>query len=141
MTIAVAAKSRLREPGLLRWEPGTERYRVRGGGATVLTLNAGDRVTITDVEGRQPCELVAFSPDGHPDAEALGGRAQVNATGLATVLANGGGDAPAVSAALPQAMNPDGARAVRLLDGDTRPGDVESFTVERDVICAIIAPG
>ena len=38
---------------------GVERYRVPGGGAAVVPISAGDRITIIDVEGRQPCEVLA----------------------------------------------------------------------------------
>ena len=49
-------QARLLEPGLLFLEPGIERYRVKGGGSTTVLLNAGDEVTIIDLEGQQPCE-------------------------------------------------------------------------------------
>jgi aminomethyltransferase len=142
MTVAAAVRPRLREPGLLRLDPGTERYRVRGGGATVLALNAGDRITITDVEGCQPCELFVFTSDGHEAAESLGVRSQGNATGLDSILADDGADSQYLGAALQQrGISLGEARAARLLSGDTRPGDGKSLTAERDVICVIIAPG
>src|SRR5262249_8964627 len=86
ITVVDGVRPRLREPGLLRLEPGTERYRVRGGGATVVALSAGDRITITDLEGRQRCELLVFSRDGCEDAAALGARAEARPEGLARVL-------------------------------------------------------
>jgi len=55
MIVAGVPRPRLREPGLLPLEPGTERYRVRGGGATIVTLSTGDRINIIDLEGRQRC--------------------------------------------------------------------------------------
>src|SRR6266850_3943628 len=98
--VAAADRARLREPGLLRLEPGTERYRVRGGGATALTLAAGDRITITDLEGCQRCELLVFSHAGLEDAAALRARADGPAEGLAAVLSRTREGDQAVVAAL-----------------------------------------
>src|SRR6185369_4965162 len=126
----------------LQLEPGTERYRVRGGGATVVALSAGDRITITDVEGRQRCEMSIFSPTGREDAAGLGARADVRSQGLAALLETSEEDARAVLAALRQhGIEARGALAVQLFLGDTRPGDRESFTAEREVICVVAAPG
>ncbi len=61
---AAGARPRLREPGLAGFTPGTERYRVAGGASLVVALQPGDRLTVTDIEGRQPCELVAFDAQG-----------------------------------------------------------------------------
>jgi hypothetical protein len=36
----------IREPGLPAFEPGTERYKVSGGGAIVAPIFRGDRVTV-----------------------------------------------------------------------------------------------
>ncbi len=134
------SRPRLREPGLLRVEPGSERYRVRGGGAVVLALAAGDRLTVTDLEGRQRCELAAFGPDGRPDAAALGARADGTSTALAALLA-GDQDARAAAALRRRGIDPAGAPALGLFGGDTRPGDRESFTAQRDVVCLVAAPG
>ena len=122
--------------------PGKERYRVPGGGAAVLTLAGGDRITLVDVEGGQPCELAAFSPEGRPDAEALGIRADSRLTGLSAALTRESEDAEAVAVALRQrGISIVDAPALHLFGGETRPGDRESFTAVRDAICVIAAPG
>jgi aminomethyltransferase len=72
MSLALATRPRLIEPGLPRLQPGVERYRVPGGGAVVLALFAGDRLELTDVEGRQRAELAVFTPAGREDSAALG---------------------------------------------------------------------
>jgi aminomethyltransferase len=137
-----AKRTRLREPGLLRLEPSTERYRVRGGGATALTLSADDRITITDLEGGQRCELVVFSREGREDAAALGARADGYAEGLVAVLAGKSeGDREVIAALGKFGINVQDARAVQLFGGRTRPGDHEAFIVEREVICVVVAPG
>ena len=87
MALALANRPRLIEPGLPKTEPGVERYRVAGGGALVLGLGAGDRLTLIDVEGSQRAELAAFSPDGHEDMAALGLLAAGKAAGINRLLA------------------------------------------------------
>ena len=109
-------RPRLREPGLAGFTPGTERYRVAGGASLVVALQPGDRLTVTDIEGRQPCELVAFDAQGRADGGVLGARADAAPTGLATILAGRDADgdkgARAVRAALSRrGLALDGARA------------------------------
>ena len=72
MTTTLPDQPRVLVPGLLMLGPGVERYRVTGGGATVLALDAGDELEIVDPEGRQPCELVAFDTAGRSDPGLLG---------------------------------------------------------------------
>ncbi len=142
MSVLTVTRPRLLEPGLLRLEPGVERYRVRGGGATVLPLAAGDQIIVIDVEGQQRCELVVFSPDGRESSAALGARADGRSEALTALLAADEEDAWAVRAVLEQRrINPVDAPAVQLFGGTTRPGDQESFTAERDLVCIIAAPG
>jgi aminomethyltransferase len=142
MSVVGTEGPRLRQPGLLQLEPGTERYRVRGGGAAVVALASGDRITITDVEGRQRCEMSIFSLAGCEDASALGARADGRSEGLAALLTSGEEDAQAVLAALRQrGIEARDSLAVQLFCGDTRPGERESFTAEHGVICIVTAPG
>ena len=51
--------SRPREPGLFARAPALERYRVAAGGLTLVALQPGDSLQVIDLEGRQPCELLA----------------------------------------------------------------------------------
>jgi aminomethyltransferase len=142
MLIAEAKRIRLREPGLLPLNPGTERYRVRGGGATTLSLLAGDRITITDLEGCQRCELIAFDREGREDTAALGLRADGPAEGLAAALfAKNESNRAAATLLGRLGINASDARAVQLFRGQTRAGDHQSFVAEREVICVVLAPG
>src|SRR5271168_679874 len=87
MAVTLAERPRLLEPGLPRFEPGMERYRVAGGGAVVVALSAGDRLTLIDLEGRQRAEVAVFSPAGAEDPAALGLSAKGPAAGISRLLA------------------------------------------------------
>jgi hypothetical protein len=79
-------KPRFIEPGIPVFDPGTERYFVRGGGAVILRLLPDDELTIVDLEGRQRCELALFAPDGRPDPAALGLRDEATSCGIERLL-------------------------------------------------------
>ncbi|MDY0882201.1 DUF1989 domain-containing protein [Dongia soli] len=147
-----APKLRVREPGLPRFAPGVEHYRVLGGGAVILHLFAGDRVEVIDREGRQPCEVAAFAPGtagsgAKPDLAALGLTAKQDSPGINRLLRGeiGSDDwlaGPQVAAGLRKRGIPLGVdKVARLLDGDTRPGDKVSLRAERDVDVIFHAAG
>ncbi|WP_313466337.1 hypothetical protein, partial [Pseudomonas nitroreducens] len=52
--------------------PALERHRVAPGGLTVISLEAGDRLQVIDLEGDQPAELLAFAAGGRPALAELG---------------------------------------------------------------------
>ena len=132
----------LLEPGCLPLEPGTERYRVKGGGSITLALNAGDEATIIDLEGIQRCELVVLGPDGNDDAAALGIKADSRSQGLASLLRGDGEDTHALLCFLDQlAVEAGEAPAVQLFSGETRAGTQETFKADRSVFCIVTAPG
>ena len=142
MSVARASLPQLFAGGPLNLEPGTERYRVPGGGAVALKLAAGDRIAITDPEGWQVCELAAFSAGGGEDVKALGTRPDSKLTAFTTDSASRDEDTQAAILRLRQfGIDAMDAPAVRLFGDSSRPGDRESFTAERDVICVIAAPG
>ena len=60
------------EPGLFARAPAIERYRVAGGGLTLIALEPGDTLQVIDIEGLQPCELLAFDRLGRTTLAALG---------------------------------------------------------------------
>ena len=133
---------RVLEPGLRRLPPGTERYVVRGGGATVLPLRAGDRLEIVDPEGRQRAELVAFDGKGNADAGILGMRARGAARALAAMVESADEDARRVAASLrSRGLDLAGARAAHLFAPDSAPGERETLSAERDGVVFLAAPG
>lgn len=135
-------RPRLREPGLRRLGPDLEHYSVRGGGCQLLHLKAGDRLTLRDLEGRQPGEILAFDAQGRAAATALGTTADARAAGLRAAIDRGDEDARAVARAAERlGLQLAGARAVRCFSDSGRAGAEESFPVLRDIAAIVLAPG
>ena len=137
-----SVRPRLREPGLIPFTPGVERFRARGGGACVAVLDAGDRIELTDREGYQRCELTVLSPGGAEDFEALGQRPDGKAEGLAGLVTRDEEGAGAVAAALAaHGLDAGGAHAAFCFGDGSPAGASVSFVAERAAICFIAAPG
>ena len=127
-------------PGAL--QPGNERYHVPGAGAVLMDIEPGDRVTIQNPEGGQPCELVAFEPGGRIDPSIIGTRGNSDASGLKALLVNGDESLSKFRLGLTRRQVDLGrADAVRLFDGSTPAGTEESFTVTRTGTLVVAAPG
>ncbi len=129
-------------PGLLPREPGLERYRVAGGAAIALELRRDDSMTVIDLEGRQACELLAFSSRGMPDPGALDLAADDPPDGILAILTGGAQGA----AELARDLNARGlavsrGRAARLFGSNGEPGGTRDFRAHRSCTCVIAAPG
>lgn len=68
----VPLRSSILRPGIRSLAAGTERYVVGGGTSLSVAVEAGDRLTLKDVEGLQACEISATGADGRLDAAILG---------------------------------------------------------------------
>lgn len=139
--------ARIREPGIIPFIPGLERYRVRGAGCLTLSLLAGDRLTLIDAEGGQRSEVLGFAPAGGLDQSALG-QAKGNtgkgkASGLAAMIARDEPTAGPVATLLAgSAIAADQADALVLFDDPMSPAGAQaSFIAERPVIVALAAAG
>ena len=142
MAIALAERPRLLEPGLPRFAPGTERYRVAGGGAVVLGLRAGDRLRLIDLEGRQRVELAAFTPGGTEDTAALGLASKGSARGIAMLLSGADAASRDVGAALSARGLPRSiAKAADLFQNESRAGESVELVAERECIAIVHAAG
>ena len=130
------------DPGLRLYQPGIEHYPVKGCGAIVVALEAGDKLTIVDPEGRQPCEVVAYEIDGRPGLGGLGISGGSPAAGLQAILAGHEESARRVLTGL-RRRNLDLARAEAcvLFGDDSQPGSKAEFEAQRALICIIAAPG
>ena len=135
--------SQIITPSSLVLHSGRERFEVPGAGAALIKVSAGDTITVTNAEGGQRCELVAADTKGRIDAGILGVVANSDAAGLKALLAAGTGSG---LGGLRLGMERRGidlakAGAVALFDGQTPAGVAESFTIARDGVVIIAAPG
>jgi len=133
---------RVLEPGLNILPPGVERYLVRAGGATVVSLRAGDQIDIVTPEGLQPCEVATFGPQGENTPGMLGNRAVAEVSGIAQALCAENADAHTVNARLKKyGINIAAASGFSLFNSETPAGAHELFTAELDGTCIVAAPG
>src|SRR5262245_60684838 len=134
--------SAILRPGMHSLAPGEERYTVPGGGVIAVPIHSGDRLRLVDVEGMQACELVAADPAGVIDPAILGARGSGDASGLKQILSGMSESARSVRAGLERrGIDFAHARAVTLFGGDSRPGESGEFTVTRDGLLVVAAPG
>src|SRR5262245_50555881 len=121
---------------------GVERYRVAGGGASVIPIAAGDRIAIIDIEGRQPCEVLAADAKGRLDPGLIGGKVCGIADGLRAILAGKSEGARTVLSGLKRrAIDLGEAKAVRLFAGDGAAGAQADFTAQGSGVLIVAAPG
>ena len=99
---------------------GVERTLVAGGGAAVIAIATGDRITVIDVEGRQPCEVLTADASGRVEPGLIGAKVCGIADGLRGILASGSDSARVVMSGLRRRNIDLGeAKAVRLFGGDS----------------------
>lgn len=140
MTLLNAA--RVLVPGIQTLGPGVERYRVNGGAATVLSVSAGGRVEIRNIEGGQKCEVLAFTSGGEPAPGLLGGSDDGPAIGTQAILSSKISDVRRVRAGLQVAgIDLTQARATIAFDVDAVAGDSVSYIAQADGVVLVSAPG
>lgn len=135
--------TQVREPALSRRTPTLERYRVSGGGATVVRLAAGDALEVIDPEGLQACELMAWDAEGRTALSALGLQASPGASGLASLLQRQRPELRALQAGLQRhgidlEQLPD---ACQLWSGDGPAGQRQRCTASAELLVLVAAPG
>ena len=135
--------SQILMPASLALHSGRERLEVAGAGALLIKVSPGDKITVTNTEGGQRCELIAADAKGRIDATILGVTANSDAVGLKALLSGNMGSG---LGGLRLGMERRGidlakAGAVALFDGQTPAGDEQLFVVTRDGVVIIAAPG
>ncbi len=135
-------RPRVRVPGIRTLPPGTERYRISGGGALVIELHPGDLLEVIDPEGRQHCEIVAFGAGKKADAGILGAKANASASGIRAIFAAGSEDAVRVRSGLDRrGLDLGQARAIVPFAPDSVAGERVTLTATSEAVCVIAAPG
>jgi aminomethyltransferase len=81
------SQPRVRKPGLNVLPTNIERYLVKGGGSTALSLAAGDELELVNPEGLQPGEISVFDSNGRSDSGLIGARHDGNSEGLKQITA------------------------------------------------------
>jgi len=115
--------------------PAIERYRIPGGGSVVVNIFAGDEISLTDVEGLQVCEVMAADDQGRCDAGILGTTADMRGDMLGALARRMG----AAFACRP--LESAKLEAVRVFVNGSPAGEEAKFTVMRDGILVVHAPG
>ncbi len=121
---------------------GVERYTVRGAGAILVEVEAGDTITVGNVEGGQAGELVALDNEGRSDPAILGVPGNSNAAGLKALLAGTDESLRGFRKKIERrGIDLSKASAVRIFDAETPAGTEETFVAQRNGSLIVAAPG
>ncbi|QPB23749.1 DUF1989 domain-containing protein [Rhizobium sp. 007] len=136
-----ASPSIVRYRGIQALPQGTERYRVKGGGSLVVRVEVADHVTVTDMEGGQPCELSFVDEAGRFLSAGLGATFTNAVEGLKAILSTGEDSAIRTRAALARrGADLAAAGALRLFGAAATPGSSAEFTIALKGLLIIAAP-
>ncbi len=130
-----------RYPGIAALPPGTERYRIKGGGSLVVRVEPGDRVTVTDMEGGQPCELSFVDETGRFQSAGLGTGFTNAAEGLKAVLSSPDESAARTRAALARrGVDLSQAGSLRIFGEMSPAGSQAEITIAQKGLLIAAAP-
>jgi aminomethyltransferase len=121
--------------------PDTERYLLKGGGTTVLFLDAGESVDLHLKDGHQSVELIALGADGRDALSALGLSATIQPVGIHRALSGQSEDAQRVRAGLARrGLEIGNAGAAQIFALDAPAGSNEQLTASRPLTIVMGAP-
>lgn len=129
------------KPGLPVLPAGVERHPVPGGGSRAFAIFKGDEVTVQDIEGLQPTEVVFFAPNGKSDAGMLGAIGGRDPEGLKASLLQHQSGRQVVSALAKSGFDLAGADGTLIFEAGSRPGETVSFLAHSDGLLIICAAG
>lgn len=135
--------SRIILPHDMQRHNGFERHVVPGGGALLVAIGAGDRLTLVNDEGGQRAELIAATKTGRIDAALLGAVSNSQADGLKAMLAaaDGAGLARLRQGLARRGVDLAQAGALRLFAPDTPAGAKAELTATDESWLVVAAPG
>lgn len=132
----------IRYPGIPALPKDRERYRCKGGGSLVVRVEAGDHVTVTDIEGCQACELSFLDEDGRFQSAGLGTAFTNDAEGLKTILSREEESSLRTRNALRRrGADLSTAGALRVFGERSTPGSKAEFTTTMKGLLIVAAPG
>jgi len=124
---------------------GQERHVVAGGGAALLQIMTGDRLTLVNDEGGQPAEIIAATRDGRLDTAIIGQAPNSTAEGLKAMLAlgeaAGGGLGRLRQGLAARQIDISKAGGLRLFGQETPAGTRAELTALDDGWLVVAAPG
>ena len=134
--------SQIWRPGIRANAPNTERYKARGGGSLVISIDVGDEISVRDIEGLQPCELITVLSDGRSDLTMLGASATGTGEGLKAILSGNDPDAARTRKALERrGVDLASLSSLRIFGGQSKAGETAQFKVNASGILIVVAPG
>jgi len=130
------------EPSIFSRPVGHERYEVPGSGAILVEVEPGDHVVLVNDEGGQPVEILAADGEGRTSSGVLKEQGSADPEGLKMLLAQDLQGMRAVRLGL-ERRNIDIARAkaLRIFGAASTAGEEASFSVQRNGVLVIAAPG
>ena len=132
----------IKDPGLRSLPPGVERYLVKGGGLSVITLDPDDKIEITDTEGKQKCEIIVFNKNGEPDCSLLGLKEKNDPKNIKKILSDKNESAfQAASALKKRNLDVGKAKASILFNNDSKAGEKVNLVSKDKCTCVFSAPG
>ena len=130
------------QPKVFSLPPGTERYVVEGAGAILVRVEPGDQIEIENTEGGQRGELVAADARGRFDAGVIGAAGQGAPRGLMALVTSQDQSLRGLRLGIEaRGLDLAKAQAVHLFEGQTPAGTKQQFTVAREGIVIVAAPG
>ena len=134
--------SKIYRPGYAALVAGTERYRVKGRGSTVVKVGVGDKVTVADVEGCQLCEVSFVDSNGRFEPAGLGVPFSGPAIGLGDILSSDSeGTRRTLAALARRGVDLGKAMALSLFGGTSSSGASAELTMALDGLLIVAAPG
>ncbi|MGB1564455.1 MAG: DUF1989 domain-containing protein [Paracoccaceae bacterium] len=135
------SRAGVRRPGMMVLPQGVERHPVPGGGSRAVPIFAGDQITLQDVEGLQPIEMVFFGPDKRSDAAMLGAKGGRSPEGLIAALTGHPSGKKVISALEKAGFSIADADASLVFESGSRAGETASFQAVSDGLLIICAAG
>jgi aminomethyltransferase len=129
------------KPGLPVLPEGVERHPVPGGGSRAVPVFAGDEITLQDVEGLQPIEIVFFAPDGTSDASMIGAKGGRDPNGLKVSLLQHHSGRQVLSALAKSGFDLAGADGSLVFAEGSVAGQIASFMADADGLLIVCAAG
>ena len=132
----------IKDPGLRSLPLGVERFIIKGGGLSIITLDPDDKIEITDTEGKQKCEVVVFNKDGKADCSLLGLKEKNDSENIKKILSDKEESSFLAASSLKRRnLDVGKAKASILFNEDSKAGEKVNLVSKDKCTCIFSAPG